>query len=115
MFVRRGVLQYALTTALKFLRYFKHRITNAALEDISNKIQSLIKKAYGYRNKDRFKNDILFHYLAPPFVKWSLIRRTRQSFSCNHVPRQELGNGVNKALLNACCLRLTPAPTRQPS
>ena len=41
--------------------YFKHRITNAALEGINNKIQSLIKKAYGYRNKDRFKNDILFH------------------------------------------------------
>ena len=41
--------------------YCKHRITNAALEGINNKIQSLIKKAYGYRNKDRFKNDILFH------------------------------------------------------
>ena len=41
--------------------YFRHRITNAALEGINNKIQSLIKKAYGYRNKDRFKNDILFH------------------------------------------------------
>jgi len=37
--------------------YCKHRITNA----INNKIQSLIKKAYGYRNTDRFKNDILFH------------------------------------------------------
>jgi transposase len=41
--------------------YFRHRITNAALEGINNKIQSLIKKAYGYRNTDRFKNDILFH------------------------------------------------------
>ena len=41
--------------------YFRHRITNAALEGINNKIQSLIKKAYGYRNTDRFKTDILFH------------------------------------------------------
>lgn len=43
------------------LSYFKHRLTNAALEGINNKIQALIKKAYGYRNKDRFKDDILFH------------------------------------------------------
>jgi transposase len=43
------------------LSYFRHRITNAALEGINNKIQALIKKAFGYRNKDRFKNDILFH------------------------------------------------------
>ncbi|MBI5307049.1 MAG: transposase [Planctomycetes bacterium] len=33
--------------------YCKHRITNAALEGINNKIQSLIKKAYDYRNTDR--------------------------------------------------------------
>lgn len=43
------------------LSYFRHRLTNAALEGINNKIQALIKKAYGYRNKDRFKDDILFH------------------------------------------------------
>ena len=43
------------------LSYFRHRITNAALEGINNKIQALIKKAFGYRNKERFKNDIFFH------------------------------------------------------
>jgi len=43
------------------LNYFKHRVTNAALEGINNKIQALIKKAYGYRNNERFKTDILFH------------------------------------------------------
>ncbi|MBE7446251.1 MAG: transposase [Planctomycetia bacterium] len=31
------------------------------LEGINNKIQSLIKKTYGYRNTDRFKNAVLFH------------------------------------------------------
>ncbi len=43
------------------LTYFKHHVTNAASEGINNKIQALIKKAYGYRNKERFKTDILFH------------------------------------------------------
>jgi transposase len=41
--------------------YFKYHLTNAALEGINNKVQALIKKAYGYRNKKRFKIDILFH------------------------------------------------------
>jgi len=43
------------------LTYFKHHVTNAAAEGINNKIQTLINKAYGYRNKERFKTDILFH------------------------------------------------------
>jgi len=43
------------------LTYFNHPVTNAPLEGINNKIQALIKKAYGYRNKERFKTDILFH------------------------------------------------------
>lgn len=43
------------------LTFFIHRLTNAAAEGLNNKIQSLIKKAYGYRNRERFKTDILFH------------------------------------------------------
>ena len=45
----------------RILNYFVHRLTNGAAEGINNKIQSLIKKAYGYRNRERFKADIYFH------------------------------------------------------
>ena len=31
------------------------------MEGLNNAIQGLIKKAYGYRNKERFKTDIVFH------------------------------------------------------
>lgn len=41
--------------------YFNYRTTNATLEGINSKIQGLVKKAYGYRNKERFKTDIFFH------------------------------------------------------
>ena len=43
------------------LTFFVHRLTNGPIEGLNNKIQGLIKKAYGYRNKDRFKTDIFFH------------------------------------------------------
>jgi len=43
------------------LTYFTHRLTNAALEGLNNRIAGLIKKAFGYRNRGRFKTDILFH------------------------------------------------------
>lgn len=43
------------------LTYFIRRVTNAFSEGINNLIQSLIKKAYGYRKRERFKTDILFH------------------------------------------------------
>jgi transposase len=45
----------------QILTYFVHRLTNAAAEGMNNKIQSLIKKAYGYRSRIRFKTDIFFH------------------------------------------------------
>ncbi len=45
----------------RILLIFVHRLTNAASEGINNKVQSLIKKAYGYRNRHRFKTDIFFH------------------------------------------------------
>lgn len=41
--------------------YFKHRISNAALEGLNNRIAGLVKKAFGYRNRERFKTDIFFH------------------------------------------------------
>jgi transposase len=43
------------------LTFFDHRITNGPIEGLNNKIQALVKKAFGYRNKERFKTDILFH------------------------------------------------------
>jgi len=43
------------------LTFFEHRHTNGPMEGLNNAIQGLIKKAYGYRNKARFKTDIFFH------------------------------------------------------
>ena len=43
------------------LTFFVHRLTNGPIEGLNNKIQGLIKKADGYRNKERFKADIFFH------------------------------------------------------
>ncbi len=45
----------------RILTVFVHRLTNAASEGINNKLQALIQKAYGYRNRERFKTDIFFH------------------------------------------------------
>jgi transposase len=41
--------------------YFRHHLCNAAAEGINSRIQQLIQKACGYRNRDRFKRDVLFH------------------------------------------------------
>jgi len=43
------------------LTFFVHRLTNGPIEGLNNAIQGLIKKAFGYRNKERFKTDIFFH------------------------------------------------------
>jgi transposase len=43
------------------LTFFEHRLTNGPLEGLNNRIQGLVKKAFGYRNRERFKRDILFH------------------------------------------------------
>ena len=40
---------------------FEPRLSNGSIEGLNNKIQSLVKKAYGYRNRERFKTDIFFH------------------------------------------------------
>jgi transposase len=44
------------------LTFFVHRLTNGPIEGLNNAIQGLIKKAFGYRNKERFKTDIFFHF-----------------------------------------------------
>ena len=41
--------------------FFQHRLSNGSIEGLNNKIQSLVQKAYGYRNPERFKTDIFFH------------------------------------------------------
>jgi transposase len=43
------------------LTFFEHHLTNGPIEGLNNQIQGLIKKAFGYRNKERLKTDILFH------------------------------------------------------
>ena len=41
--------------------FFQHRLSNGSIKGLNNKIQSLVKKACGYRNPERFKTDIFFH------------------------------------------------------
>jgi transposase len=43
------------------LAWFKTRLSNGAIEGLNNKIQSLVKRAYGFRNKERLKTAIYFH------------------------------------------------------
>jgi transposase len=45
----------------RILNYFKFGITNATAEGLNNKIQTIKKKAYGFRNPQRFINAIYFH------------------------------------------------------
>jgi len=44
------------------LTFFEHRLTNGPMEGLNNAIQGLIKKAFGYRNRERFRTDIFFHF-----------------------------------------------------
>jgi len=41
--------------------YFRYHLSNAAAEGINSRIQQLIQKSCGYRNRDRFKRDVFFH------------------------------------------------------
>ena len=43
------------------LTYFIHRITNAVSEGINSKIQTIKKKAYGFRSFENFRTAIFFH------------------------------------------------------
>ena len=39
----------------EILRYFKNRLTNAAVEGMNNKIELLKKQAYGYKNFENYR------------------------------------------------------------
>ena len=41
---------------------FKHGFCNALAEGVNSRIQLLIQKSCGYRNRERLKTDILFHF-----------------------------------------------------
>lgn len=43
------------------MTFFTHRITNAVSEGLNSKIQTIKKRAYGFRNSDNFKTAIYFH------------------------------------------------------
>ncbi len=43
------------------LAYFRHHLSNAPAEGVNSRIQHFIQGACGYRNRDRFKRDVLFH------------------------------------------------------
>jgi transposase len=43
------------------MTYFAHRITNAVSEGLNSKIQTIKKRAYGFRNHEHFKTAIYFH------------------------------------------------------
>jgi transposase len=45
----------------RIITYFKLRATNSLAEGVNNKIQTIKKKAYGFRNIHRFINAIYFH------------------------------------------------------
>ena len=41
---------------------FKHGFCNAVAEGVNSRIQLMVQKACGYRNRERLKTDILFHF-----------------------------------------------------
>ena len=45
----------------QILNFVHHRITNAVSEKLNSKIQTIKKKAYGFRNRENFKTSIFFH------------------------------------------------------
>lgn len=47
----------------QILNYFKYRITNAYIEGLNNRIETLKRKRFGFRNKERFIKTLLFAFL----------------------------------------------------
>ncbi len=41
--------------------YFRYHLSNAVAEGLNSRVQQLIQKSCGYRNRDRFKRDVFFH------------------------------------------------------
>lgn len=57
------IMKFAQTIARHsygIINYFKHRITNAKVEGINNKIKTLKRQAYGFRDMEYFKKRIYF-------------------------------------------------------
>ena len=52
--------------------FFRYQLSNALAEGINSRFRHLIQKACGYRNRERFKRDVLFHLgkldLYPEFL-----------------------------------------------
>lgn len=44
------------------LNAMKHRVSNGNAESLNSKIRLLRIKARGFRNKERFKLGVMFHY-----------------------------------------------------
>jgi transposase len=57
----KKVAQRLLKHLPRILNYIRHGVTNARAEGINNKIQTIKKKAYGFRSIPRFINAIYFH------------------------------------------------------
>ena len=57
----RKVARMFRENAARILTYFRHRFNNSTAEWVNRRIQDIIQKACGYRNRERFKNDVLFH------------------------------------------------------
>jgi len=51
----------SLRVGANILTYYAHRVTNAVSEGINSAIQTIKKRAFGYRNPDNFKTAIFFH------------------------------------------------------
>lgn len=47
----------------EILNYFKYHITNAFIEGLNNRIETLKRKRFGFRNKERFIKTLLFAFL----------------------------------------------------
>ena len=47
------------------LTYYAHRVTNAVSEGINSAIQTIKKRAFGFRSPDNFKTAIYIHCGGP--------------------------------------------------
>ena len=43
------------------MTFFQQRLSNGRIEGLHNKLPSLVKKACGDRNPERFQTEIFFH------------------------------------------------------
>jgi transposase len=75
----KPVVQAALTIERHLqnvMTFFRRRITNAVSDGMSSKIQTIKKRAYGYRDRENFKTAICVYcgglQLCPPQATHSL-------------------------------------------